>query len=125
MTTSWMELRHPLADKLTADCKFRTRHVEFEGVVVLRRVHLTPLTLQEGFHCGAVGHVDWSSSGIGGEGRVGAAGQQEAHHLHVVVLDGVVQGSETDGSTENIKRCFFTCYILLQRWTQPQHLVPS
>lgn len=49
------------------------------------------LTLQEGFHGSAVGHVDWSSSGVGSEGGVGAGGQQEANHLHVVVLHGVVQ----------------------------------
>ena len=46
-----------------------------------------------------MGHVDWSSSRVGGEGRVGAAGQQETHHLHVVVLHGVMQRSET-GTTQ-------------------------
>lgn len=46
-----------------------------------------------------MGHVDWSSSRVGGECRVGAAGQQETHHLHVVVLHGVMQRSET-GATQ-------------------------
>lgn len=61
------------------------------SIFTYNNVITPPLTLEEGFHGSAVGHVDWSSPGVGGEGGVGAACQQEAHHLHMVVLHGVVQ----------------------------------
>lgn len=57
---------------------------------------LPPRTFQEGFHGSTVGHVDWPSPRVGGEGGVGAAGQQETHHLHVVVLHGIMQRSKTE-----------------------------
>lgn len=62
----------------------------------------SPPTLQEGFHGSAVGHVDGPSSGVGGEGGVCATGQQETHHLDVVVLHGVMQRPDEQHKTKSL-----------------------
>lgn len=52
------------------------------------------LTLQEGFHGSAVGHAERPAPRVRGEGRVGAAGQQEADHLQMVVFHSVMKRPE-------------------------------
>lgn len=93
-------------------------------------------TLQKGFHGSTVGHVDWCSSWVGGESGVGATGQQEAHHLHVVVFHSVMKrpDEEAESRTESIVitwRSLFTCsyssclYVILYCVSQLLRLLSS
>lgn len=47
-----------------------------------------------------MGHVNGRPARVGGEGGVGAAGQQKTHNLQVVVLHGVVQRPDSQEEKE-------------------------
>ncbi|PWA13797.1 hypothetical protein CCH79_00016910, partial [Gambusia affinis] len=66
----------------------------------------------EGFHGSAVGHAERPSPRVRGEGRVGAAGQQEADHLQMVVFHGVVKRPEQKHGHVQLNRCFLPGPVL-------------
>ena len=51
-------------------------------------------TFEESFHVGRARQPERRAAGVGGDGRVGPARQQQTHDLQVVVVDGVVYRSE-------------------------------
>lgn len=85
---------------------FSVGAAEVEGLITNIYCSSPPLTFQEGFHGSAVGHVDGRPARVGGEGGVGATGQQKAHNLHVVVLHSVMQRpkSQEEKQKGNLKR---------------------
>lgn len=51
------------------------------------------LTSEEVLHVFAVGHLQEAAARISRQGGVGAIGEQDSHHIKVIVLHGIVNGS--------------------------------
>lgn len=56
------------------------------------------LTSEEVLHVFTVGHLQEAAARISRQGGVGAIGQQDSHHIKVIVLHGIVNGSTNTNS---------------------------
>lgn len=65
------------------------------------------LTGEEALHAVTVGHFQETPAGIRGQGGVSSVGQQDPHHIQVIVLHSVVDGSKHQEQGLEVHNVFF------------------
>lgn len=68
------------------------------------------LTGEEALHAVAVSHFEETPARVGGQGGVSSIRQQDPHHVQVIVLHSVVNGSEHT-EQEEVNNSVPVCYF--------------